>query len=136
MAAPAAPVASPPPVADPEDEARAQRFNAELEIEVSETSSSNFYTGFTRNISEGGLFIATARLEEIGSEITFRLQLPPHGEALEVTAIVRWVREFHPLNPEIESGMGVQFINLSDSTRMHIQAFIETKRESVFFDED
>ena len=131
--APSAPAAAPQLV---NDEGRAERFEASLEVEVSETSQSNFYTGFTRNISEGGLFIATAKLQDIGSSITFRLKIPPNSEMVELTAIVRWVREHHPLNPDIESGMGVQFINLTEEIRVQIQRFIENQRESLFFDVD
>ncbi|MEE2643433.1 MAG: TIGR02266 family protein [Myxococcota bacterium] len=143
LAAPAAPAPAAPapaaPAAAPQlvnDEGRAERFEASLEIEVSETSQSNFYTGFTRNISEGGLFIATAKLQDIGSSITFRLKIPPSSEMVELTAIVRWVREHHPLNPDIESGMGVQFVNLTEEIRAQIQRFIENQRESLFFDVD
>ena len=39
------------------------------------TSEHNFYVGFTEDISEGGLFIATDEPLEPGSPVTFELGL-------------------------------------------------------------
>ena len=102
-------------------------------VEVNVTSEHNFYTGFTSDISEGGLFIATHHLQEIGSNVEFEMCLGKgkvvvHGE-------VRWVREENEFS-DAPPGMGVSFDNLSGEAKEVINKFINRKRESIFYDDD
>jgi Tfp pilus assembly protein PilZ len=66
-------------------------------------------TGFTKNISETGLFIQTNSVAKPGSTIQVNLQFPD----LEFTmwARVRWAKKAPPqLAGLMGAGMGVQFI--------------------------
>ena len=45
---------------------------AKFEVKVDGQSTHNFYTGFTQNISEGGLFIATGEVIDVGTEIAIK----------------------------------------------------------------
>ena len=104
----------------------------EFEVEVTFESEHNFYTGFTHNISSGGLFIACHDPSPIGSTIRVRFQLPGLPGPVETETIVRWVREVG--DPE-QHGMGVQFSHLSAPVRAAIDQFI-SQRDSIFFDHD
>ena len=59
--------------------------------------------GETRNISLGGMFIATATPAPFKTVIELRFRLPALREDTKVEAHVRWVTE---------EGIGVQFIGL------------------------
>ena len=111
-------------------------LNIELqyELKLNQTSDHNFYTGFTNNISEGGLFIATEELIDIGSHLTFQLHLPSMQESHTVEGVVRWVRERSSMNESLNSGMGIEFINLTPALQAQINSFID-QRESIFYEE-
>jgi len=95
-------------------------------------SEHNFYTGFTENISTGGLFVATRDIKSVGTVVRVKFVLPGLPGAVEADAVVRWVREVG--DPD-HHGMGVQFTHLSPPVRDAIDRFIK-QRESIFFDHD
>jgi uncharacterized protein (TIGR02266 family) len=103
-----------------------------LKLEVEFGDETNFYTGFSENISTGGVFIATYNLVEIGKLIHLSLTLPD-GETIEVHGRVQWVRD--PRNRDVSNvppGIGVQFQNLAPESEMYIQEFV-SKQEPLFY---
>lgn len=99
-----------------------------LGVEIGIDDHTNFYVGFSENVSEGGLFIATYTLLPVGTEValTFVLQdeLP-----LFVHGFVRWVRDPDDLaTSPVPPGMGVEFTDLGDAEKQRLQAFIEACR--------
>ncbi len=113
---------------------RQRRIDVELTIDIE--SESNFYTGFSENISEGGVFIATHDYKPMGSRVNVRLALPDGGVPLDVECEVCWVREYNPVIPSMIPGMGLQFLNLSPWDHERVQAFVESLREPMFIDLD
>jgi uncharacterized protein (TIGR02266 family) len=103
-------------------------------VEVSLTSEHNFYTGFTQDISEGGVFIAGIDLFPIGTPVEFALRLGTG--AIVLTGVVRWVREPGPDTEEAMPGIGVEFIDLHPVVKDRINEFIRSRRESLFFADD
>ena len=108
----------------------AQRVD--LNVGVGFRSDTNFYTGFTQDISEGGLFVATHMLQPIGSEITLTFALPT-GPEISARGIVRWQRDPHEYNALTPPGMGVQFQDLSDADLERIRKFVAL-RDPLFFE--
>jgi uncharacterized protein (TIGR02266 family) len=102
----------------------------DLEVEITFESEHNFYTGFTHNISSGGLFIACHNLRPVGSSLRVRFVLPGLHGPVEADAFVRWVREVG--DPD-QNGMGVQFEHLPVAVKAAIDRFI-LQRDSIFFD--
>jgi uncharacterized protein (TIGR02266 family) len=99
-------------------------------------SEHNFYTGFTQDISSGGLFLATNELGEIGDIITFGLQLGEGQTEIELQGEVRWVRESNEWTSDVPPGMGVKFLGLDPRIGEKIEEFIASTREAIFFDDD
>jgi uncharacterized protein (TIGR02266 family) len=114
-----------------------QRRHARVpfEVEVTVESDHNFYTGFTQNISEGGLFIATSRLLPLGSKIQFSFRLGGSAEPVTIYGIVRWVREHSPMTEDAPSGMGVQFVDLAPAVTDQVNQFIRRQRDTIFYDD-
>lgn len=108
-----------------------QRF--EYGVEVNLESEHNFYTGFTENISTGGLFIATRDLIPIGTQMQMVFTLS--GVELNATVEVRWHRLEQSGDEGLSPGMGVRFLNLTDGEQAAINDFID-KRETLFFLDD
>jgi uncharacterized protein (TIGR02266 family) len=103
-----------------------------LSVDVSLESDSNFFTGLTENISEGGLFVATHSLREIGAMIEFELTLPGSEAPIRATGVVRWVRLYSE-SSDSPPGLGIQFIDMPQADIDRIREFVKT-REPLFWD--
>ncbi|MET0593193.1 MAG: TIGR02266 family protein [Polyangiaceae bacterium] len=112
-------------------EPRAKRIDVTLVVGIE--SESNFYAGFTENVSECGVFVATYAPLVIGSTISLRILLP-EGELVQALGTVRWVRPFSERN-DGPPGMGIRFDQLSARDTARIQAFTEA-RAPMFFDDE
>lgn len=100
-------------------------------IQVTASSDHNFFVGFSENISEGGIFVATYNILQTGHEIECELHL--FGEVHKVRGVVRWTREHNDLTPEIHPGMGIQFVDLPSETRVAIARFVD-ERSPLFYE--
>lgn len=104
-----------------------------MELIVSTISEHNFFTGFSKNISSGGIFVATHTLLPLRSEVTLKFHLPG-GHAVTTIGVVQWVREYNEATG-MAPGMGLQFRELREPERHAIERFIKI-REPMFFDDD
>ncbi len=105
-----------------------------LSIDVSAHSGHQFFTGFTENVSAGGLFISTYQTLEIGTQFELNFTVPTLDYEFVVTCEVRWVREYNPDTPDVEPGMGVKFVDLSE-TETRLLAEVLRQSETLFYDE-
>ena len=130
----AAPVeaAAPPPHGNMERE-RATRVP--IEANVTFDSDHNFYVGFTQNISEGGVFVATHQPLAIGDQVDIRLTLPGSTEPILARCEVRWLRGQHEDIPTMVPGCGCKFVHLPETSRATIEQFCN-RREPLFYDDD
>ena len=120
-------VSHPPPV-------RNDLPRAAMEANIGATTESNFFVGFSGEISEGGVFIATYTALERGQPVTVTVTLPG-GFETKVDGVVRFVRDSMDFAADSEPGIGVQFKSgLPHDTRELILRFIR-KRAPMFYDE-
>jgi uncharacterized protein (TIGR02266 family) len=112
-------------------ESRAKRVEVTLVVGIE--SDSNFYAGFTENVSECGVFVATYAPLAIGSSVAMRILLP-EGELVQAVGTVRWVRPFAEAS-DGTAGMGIRFDQVSARDTARIQAFTEA-RAPMFFDDE
>jgi uncharacterized protein (TIGR02266 family) len=123
--------ANPPPSGDrtsaPEGR-RASRHTVEIEVGI--MSDSNFYVGFTENLSATGVFVATYTRRPIGSKIEVAMTFPD-GEEMRVDGVVRWLRES---STDGWPGMGVQFDELTPEVDAKLKRFLSL-RDPLFYDE-
>lgn len=125
------PTAAKPPSVPPSSWAEHRRETRQtVEIEVGIASQSNFYLGFTENLSSGGVFVATYARKPIGDRLEIALTFPT-GEELRVPGTVRWLRE-----PSSDGwpGLGVQFDALSEEDEKKIRKFL-SMRDPLFYDD-
>ncbi len=114
------------------DQRAHSRYEVELEVGVG-WSESNFYTGLTENVSEGGLFIATHQLRPVGTEIEVSLRLPDYYQPIRAVATVKWHRAYSGA-ADICPGMGVQFESMSTEHLAAIKRFL-AQRTPLFYEE-
>jgi uncharacterized protein (TIGR02266 family) len=103
----------------------------ELHVGVGFRSGASFYTGYTANISERGLFVASHMLQPIGSELALTFALPA-GPEISVRGIVRWRRDAQAASPSTPPGMGVQFQSPTPDDQMRIRELI-AQRGPLFY---
>jgi uncharacterized protein (TIGR02266 family) len=72
----------------------------------------------TTNVSEGGVFIETTELLEVGDRIVLTFPNPDGGSVL-VGGQVRWVTPFGTLQ-DPRPGMGVEFTGMDDAKRRRL----------------
>ena len=113
-----------------EAEARAaERLTFTAEVTVK--SQTNFFMGFSENISEGGLFLATLSPPAVGEEITLFVKTLS-GTDVAVRGEVRW----HRTNGRgMSTGCGVQFIGLDHRARVAFEELMrQLRKEPLFFE--
>jgi uncharacterized protein (TIGR02266 family) len=99
----------------------------QIAVVVNFGSAHNFYSGRTRDISAGGLFIETDVPLPVGMRITVDVQLLK--TKVRGDAEVVWVL----LDDKGQTvGMGVRFMSLPASTRERIEAFMGLREAMLF----
>jgi uncharacterized protein (TIGR02266 family) len=111
-----------------------RRYNRiELETEVTFDGPTNFYTGFSEDISGGGLFLSTYDVRPIGTKIEIAFSLP-NGHIINARGQVRWIRNLVEPDEDSKPGMGIMFEELLPEDRVAVDTFIKS-RTPIFFDE-
>lgn len=116
------------------EDAVLQRQNQRLRMEAKITlrSQTNFFMGFSENISEGGIFIATECPPAVGDTVEVDIPLLDGSNTITIKGIVRWYRIMADGEP---SGCGVQFTDLPAGAEKHLENMITLlEKEPLFID--
>jgi len=106
-------------------------------LEVTLQGETNFYVGFSQDISQGGLFIATYETEPVGTRFPIQFKLPTRDDPVLCMVEVAWVTAYAPdVAPRSGAvyGMGVCFVGLAAEDREAISVF-QAQRDPLFFPE-
>jgi type IV pilus assembly protein PilZ len=95
------------PPGDPDN--RRQHARAPIELKVEYKRLNTFLADYTRNISRGGTFVATAKPLGVGTQFVFALSVPGLGEPLKLTGKVVWTTSEDEASPANPAGMGIEF---------------------------
>jgi len=103
------------------------------EVILAANSESNLWLGFSQDIAEGGVFLATYTSHPLGAPMHLEVQLPGSERTLRVSGVVQWLR---PLGAgdEIPPGIGVRLTQLGVETARALQTFA-AYRTPIFYDE-
>jgi type IV pilus assembly protein PilZ len=96
-----------PPPGEPDN--RRQHSRAPIELKVEYKRLNTFLADYTRNISRGGTFVATAKPLGVGTQFVFALSVPGLGEPLKLTGKVVWTTSEDEASPANPAGMGIEF---------------------------
>jgi uncharacterized protein (TIGR02266 family) len=103
-----------------------------LNVDIGFQSENNFYTGFSEDISEGGIFLTTYDFKPIGTKMNITFTLP-NGYVVMAAGTVRWIREYNARTPQTQPGMGVQFDALPPEDKAQIDEYIKTN-STMFYE--
>ena len=109
----------------------AERFNFRCEINAK--SDHQFFTGFTENISAGGLFISTYQTLELGSRFEMAFEITGINREFKATVEVCWLREYNEMAPQMTPGMGVKFIDLGSQEEQILNEVLK-RIDTLFYD--
>lgn len=104
-----------------------------VEANLGATTESNFYVGFSGEISQGGVFVSTYNILPVGTAVQLHVTLPGNLST-DVNGSVRFVRDPMDMSSDSEPGMGIAFEGLAKDPRDLILRFIR-KRPPMFYDE-
>jgi len=102
-----------------------------LGAQVTVSSETNFFTGLSENISEGGIFVSCLAPPEIGTVVETDISTGDGEAPIKVSAEVMWVRteDGQPV------GCGCRFKNMDEVTAARLRDFISRAgREPLFYD--
>lgn len=111
---------------------RRDRPRTELVTDIGFLGDTNFYTGFSGNVSDGGLFVATYDLLPVGTALTVSFVLPD-GHQVFAEGQVAWLREGISLDSDLTPGMGIAFERLRQEDHRAISGFMQ-RRTPMFVD--
>lgn len=101
------------------------RYMARMRVNFGKDSG-QIFSDYTLNLSTGGVFLETMNLMDEGTPLSIEFALPNRDTLIRCKACVAWVN--HPeeiRNPNLPTGMGIQFLDLSsesiEAIRCHIQ---------------
>lgn len=104
-----------------------KRLKAELRVYYG-TSHEVMLSGYSADLSSGGLFIASTVLLDIDKSLVLKISLPDATDAQVVTCRgrVAWINdENNPQKPGMPTGMGVEFVDLEAENLASIASFLE-----------
>ena len=128
----AAKMSTVPPPRDARRSSEAMAVNVNTMLNMN--TDHQFYNGFSENIEEGGIFVATFDTKPVDSKVIINFKLPG-GHPVTARGIVHFVREYNPLTPETPPGMGVKFTDLLKEDKRAIEKYLK-QRAPMFYDDD
>jgi uncharacterized protein (TIGR02266 family) len=116
---------------------RAERgHRAHLAVKVGVEYGTTFFTGFSGNISKGGVFVATHQTLPIGARVELFFEMPD-GHAVSVPAVVRWVRDVDQATLDGSSpGIGLSFVSLTHDDAIILERYVAAHARSVLYDDE
>ncbi len=113
------------------DEPRQRPVLTRVEVNVSLVSEHNFFTGPTRRVDSGGVFIATAMPPPVGTRLQVRLGLAD-GRKLDLEGEVAFVREKSATTGRQPPGCGVRLFNLPGWAIDSIERFVMARQPLAY----
>ena len=94
---------------DDSGEDRRRHDRVPLKIPVDYTSVDAFFTEFSANINEGGMFVEMEEPPELGTVVQLQFKLPGGENDVQVEGRIAWTSDGKDENA---AGVGIEFQNL------------------------
>jgi uncharacterized protein (TIGR02266 family) len=101
-----------------------------LEADVVLACGSQFFSGTAHDLSARGVFVATRRPLDIGTNVSLELTVP-EGQVL-ARGVVRWRR-----SPDADglAGVGIEFVDLAEVDEQIIARIVGSRPRFITYDE-
>jgi type IV pilus assembly protein PilZ len=91
-----------------------------IELEVTYRRLNRFISDYTRNVSKGGMFVASDEPLPVGTRVVFHLRIPGRQAPFELTGEI-----VHAGDARGGSGMGVRFVWEDEAARLRFAKEVE-----------
>lgn len=109
------------------------RYMARLKIQL-EMDADMLLSGYSINLSTGGVFLETMNLMEEDTPLAAEFMLPTENTTIKCKAQVAWVNHpEHLKNPNLPVGMGIKFIELRQESLDAIRNYIREENLAPFW---
>ncbi len=105
------------------DRRHSERENIKIPVDYSAVDA--FFSEFTMNINEGGMFIETENTPPLDSFVQLQVRLPDLERPIKLGGRVAWVSDGKGGSPQ---GMGVEFQDLTPELRATINDLVRRLR--------
>ncbi len=117
-----------------------------IQIGITLCGDNNFYMGLSENLSEGGVFIATQTVLEIGTVVRLQFSISTEDAGpITVVGVVRWLRGQNAMAQDhnmftsteeshLRPGIGIQFAEVSPADEAKIREFFSLRRPDFYDD--
>lgn len=106
---------------------------AKLEVVLHRASESNLWLGFSQDLAEGGVFVATYVARPLGAPVELVLHVDDRDAPIELPGVVQWIRPVSA-GDDLPVGLGVRFASISRDAAKLLHAFA-AKRTPIFYDD-
>ncbi|MBE0576036.1 MAG: response regulator [Desulfuromonadales bacterium] len=107
---------------------RSKRYKVKSQVKYGENVETSL-TGFSIDISSGGLYISTENTLDVGVPLVIRFSLEGSAREIVCKCQVAWINSLPNLKrSDLPPGMGIQFVGLSLEDLHTIRNFIENKQ--------
>ena len=106
-----------------------------LDLNVNFESRGEVHPCLMKNLSDGGIFVATESPLPIGTPFNVRIRIDKTGEDVELPGEVVSVGVSANLAEE-KHGMGIRFVNLTEAQKKQVSEFSEQAMKKAIGDED
>ena len=109
-----------------------------LSVRVRYPRRNAFFFEYTRNISRGGMFIATDTPRPIGDRFVFEMEIPDEDIPIKIKGEVRWrvtpedVEAVKGAPCDLEAGMGISFIYEDASEKAEFETHVMAMLNEAF----
>lgn len=101
------------------------RLKSEMRVYYGPTQQT-VLSGFSLDLSTGGLYLKTDYDFKVDENLMLIFSLPEQEKTISCKARVAWVNtKENPRKPELPSGVGVQFVDLTLDAVKSIRRFLE-----------
>jgi uncharacterized protein (TIGR02266 family) len=105
------------------DRRHSARENIKIPVDYSAVDA--FFSEFTTNINEGGMFIETENLRDLDSIVQLQIRLPEMDKPIRLGGRVAWVSDGKGESPP---GMGIEFQEMTPELRQTINDLVRKLR--------
>jgi len=105
------------------DRRKSPRTAAVIPVDYSTVDA--FFSEFTTNINEGGMFVVTDQPHPVDTAVTLQFRLPGGSDPCRVEGRVVWTRT---AGADGRAGMGIEFERLDDDTQRRINVLVRELR--------
>jgi len=98
---------------------------------ISFQTAGAFYQAYLRNISEGGVYIATTHDLRMGDRFTLTFGLDDGGEQLTLRVEVVWVNKRPSPGSGLDPGVGVAWLDLTANDKSVIKGVVHRALDAV-----